>query len=207
MHIYESSSMVLGPLQAVSSRQRLRVISTSLPPFHSPLKPSFHPPHQTASFSTQKGSNVFSPPNRVSASSQSPKGSHIRPTRRRFPVSHRLISHLSIPLTPALYPPKWTFSSWGCSASERRCVGNGFWVAGLWRGETALCRLSETGGGGGTLPLANAHLRRWTHGVGAEESFVTGVLSNTWDWAASRTLAGETLCLHSDIPSHIEQLS
>lgn len=115
MHIYESSSMVLGSLQAVSSRQRLRVISTSLPLFHSSLKPSFHPPHQTASFSESRHLHskrikcIFSPEPRVRLLS-SPKGSHIRPTPR-FPFSHRLISHLSPLHPPRPPPPKWTFSS------------------------------------------------------------------------------------------------
>lgn len=123
MHIYESSSMVLGSLQAVSSRQRLRVISTSLPLFHSSLKPSFHPPHQTASFSESRHLDskrikcIFSPEPRVRLLS-SPKGSHIRPTTR-FPFSHRLISHLSIlPNSSPQHPPcKWTFSSWGWLAT------------------------------------------------------------------------------------------
>lgn len=75
MHIYESSSMMLGPLLAVSSWQRgifsfwLRVISTILPLFHSPLKPS-SPLSQTAflrasilAFSLlEKHRTFFSPP-------------------------------------------------------------------------------------------------------------------------------------------------
>lgn len=155
MHIYESSSMVLGSLQAVSSRQRLRVISTSLPLFHSSLKPSFHPPHQTASFSESRHLDskrikcIFSPEPRVRLLS-SPKGSHIRPTPR-FPFSHHLISHLS-PLHPPL--PKWTFSSWGCLVSERRCVGNGFWVGGLWRENSLLPSFRDRGREGGHVSIS-----------------------------------------------------
>lgn len=162
MHIYESSSMVLWPLQAVSSRQRLRVISTSLPLFHSSLKPSFHPPHQTASFSTQKGSNVFSPSNRVSASSQAPRAPTLDPPRAALPSPHRLISHLSIPLTPAHPPPKWTFLLEGARCLSDSASEMDFELAGLWRGKTALRRLSDTREEKeATLPLANAHLRRW----------------------------------------------
>lgn len=154
MHIYESSSMILGPLQTVSSEQR------GIFPFGSEWSQlSFH-------YFARLSSHHFPPPNSLSESRYlgslpaRKRTKHFfspyHPTTfsqvlKRFYIRPPLSPTLSLPFLSPLYPVNGHFhlkDAWCLSDDMLEKVlslspsgGNGFWVVGCDR--NSLCCLSE----------------------------------------------------------------
>lgn len=143
----------------------LRVISTILPLFHSPLKPSFYPPQKPfwelvswLSRCSKRTKHFF--PYHVTTFSDVLKHFYIRP-----PLSPTLstLSFTSLPLNGHFHlKDAWCLSDGMLEMvlSLSPSGGNGFWVAVCNR--NTLFRLSERRESGweneAQLPLANAHL-------------------------------------------------